>query len=120
LDLDYIADREIAFITFSTRAEAEAAVKRFTSSECQYVDRVKINDCALYVSFDPKAVSREDEEKENENFFLEELNWLFSFGEKVQCKVEIYRKNGGTYDGKAIVNYSPNSNGQRVCKVFLF
>jgi hypothetical protein len=94
LDFDYVADRETAFITFSTRQEAEIAVKRFTSSECQYVDRAKINDCALYISFDPKTVPK-DEEKENENFFLEELNWLFSFGEKVQCKVEIYRKNGG-------------------------
>jgi RNA recognition motif-containing protein len=120
LNIDYVQDRDIVFLTFSTRQEAEAAVSYFGSNNCKYVDRQEIPDCALYVTFDPTSIPRKLITNNNIDFIYEELYNLFSFGDKVPCKVEVYRIDGGEYEGKANIDYNASSDGQRVYNYNLY
>jgi hypothetical protein len=52
-------------------------------------------------------------------FFCLELEWVFSFGDKIPCKVELHRDDPFHFGSNAIVSYPANSNGQRVLLLLL-
>jgi hypothetical protein len=130
LHMNYCYREKCEFITFSDRESAEAAVKFFGSETCKYADKKQNSDCALFISFDTRNINYSNNGKDDindvdnifndNNYLYEELHWIFSYGEKVTCKVELSRKEDGEYDGKAIIEYSPDENGERVCFNFIY
>jgi hypothetical protein len=110
LNIDYSNGN--AYITFSNRESAEAAVNFFGSEICKYADKKLIPDCALYVSFDMKLINN-NKNVGNDDIY-DELYWLFSFGEKVSCKIEMAQNDRGDYEGRAIIEYGSNPDGKRV------